>query len=908
MRRVWRPALALAVLTLLAFTVAIAQRPAPTSAAGWSVIVDDLDGGFSRHGASVLCAGAGSDAKNLGNGTPINWCWQNTGGYNGHYWYTWNALCCGADGNWGEWRPSLPDTRAYRVCAYIPDNHAYANTARYKIYHAGGMTQVNINQQPLVGWTADLGVYTFNGGTGGYVYLGDMTGQTGWTSQVGFDAVQWVADGGACGTGPGGPPPTATAIPSAPTPTPIPPPIPPRPLVVLVHGWDLQNNGDTCQLDALSQHLDDYFQIECFKYKTGNGVSAGALKLKEKIEQWKSERNVSKVDIVAHSMGGLVARFYIEWYSGARNVRSLTMLGTPNRGTPLATPPCNATSWRAFLRLGSVDQGACDMQPQNYSAAKGWTGGSWVLQRLNNPPRAHTGVQYRVITGYRGRPKGVLATPNDCMVEGYRANVGFPADPARWLAHMKQGVMPGCWGVGLAEDGGVQDRLRQILNGSNGISSAPAFTSDAATIGEEDPLPPPDAPADATLAVVADTIAQGETRTIATLLADGQQSVTFTFLVASDPAAVLAFDVLRPEGAVASTTDIDVVVETIDFGDASLFMLTVNNPPPGDWTGRITATALPAVPWPFEIRILTPSNIDLTAAAGAGDYASAGAPLPVSASLTDAGVGIAGAVVLATVEKPNGQILSLQLADNGGGSYSASLADTASCGVYRVGFVADGTLAGAPFERAALDNASIAVVGSILFDPCVGDTDGDGINDGDEVFGASPMMIDTDGDLISDGPIGTAGPPAVAPGPDNCPTTANGDQADSDSDLLGDACEISEYGTNPAAADTDGDGCVDGREARVASFAPNMGGDRDPLNPWDFYDVDSSRSVGLMDTLLILSHFGHASGTDAVDDLLDRDIPDPSKPWRSGESNNGVGLADALANLLSFGHSCSGPP
>jgi pimeloyl-ACP methyl ester carboxylesterase len=43
-----------------------------------------------------------------------------------------------------------------------------------------------------------------------------------------------------------------------------------------------------------------------------------------------------KLIIVAHSMGGLVSRFYIEQFSGNEVVKELIMLGTPNNGTPWA--------------------------------------------------------------------------------------------------------------------------------------------------------------------------------------------------------------------------------------------------------------------------------------------------------------------------------------------------------------------------------------------------------------------------------------------------------------------------------------------------------------------------------------------------------------------------------------------
>ncbi len=107
----------------------------------------------------------------------------------------------------------------------------------------------------------------------------------------------------------------------------------------------------------------------------------------------------------------------------------------------------------------------------------------------------------------------------------------------------------------------------------------------------------------------------------------------------------------------------------------------------------------------------------------------------------------------------------------------------------------------------------------------------------------------------------------------------------------------------PVLFDADGDGCTDVEETGMDHI---LGGQRSPTDPWDFYDVDGTRSVGLSDTLLILNHFGHAADGDALDNLLDRYIPNPAQGWRSAEANNGVGLVDALANLRSFGDSCTG--
>jgi triacylglycerol lipase len=62
------------------------------------------------------------------------------------------------------------------------------------------------------------------------------------------------------------------------------------------------------------------------------GVVERARQLKEQIEAWTDE----PVNIVAHSMGGLDARYLITHLGMADRVKSLTTVSTPHRGSPLA--------------------------------------------------------------------------------------------------------------------------------------------------------------------------------------------------------------------------------------------------------------------------------------------------------------------------------------------------------------------------------------------------------------------------------------------------------------------------------------------------------------------------------------------------------------------------------------------
>lgn len=76
-------------------------------------------------------------------------------------------------------------------------------------------------------------------------------------------------------------------------------------------------------------------------YKATNTVYQNAQELGKQIKFAREQNNAWHVDIVAHSMGGLISRQYINTfmdtvYDGKPAVSHLVMLGTPNMGSPCA--------------------------------------------------------------------------------------------------------------------------------------------------------------------------------------------------------------------------------------------------------------------------------------------------------------------------------------------------------------------------------------------------------------------------------------------------------------------------------------------------------------------------------------------------------------------------------------------
>lgn len=115
------------------------------------------------------------------------------------------------------------------------------------------------------------------------------------------------------------------------------------------------------------------------------------------------------------------------------------------------------------------------------------------------------------------------------------------------------------------------------------------------------------------------------------------------------------------------------------------------------------------------------------------------------------------------------------------------------------------------------------------------DTDGDGLNDYDEIYthGTDPLNPDTDEDGLTDSEeINEYGTDALNPDTDG-EGLSDGDEVnvyntdplnpDTDGDDLNDSEEVNDYGTDPLNPDTDGDGINDGEEVNEY--------DTDPLNP-----------------------------------------------------------------------------
>ncbi|GAC1336143.1 MAG: hypothetical protein NVSMB23_00170 [Myxococcales bacterium] len=98
--------------------------------------------------------------------------------------------------------------------------------------------------------------------------------------------------------------------------------------VVLVHGY-LGNRSALWPLAAYLR-LRGIRQILAYEYAGGAGIEQAALGLRAFL---RARVRGGRIDLVCHSLGGVVARVYLQELGGARRVDRCITLGTPHRGT-----------------------------------------------------------------------------------------------------------------------------------------------------------------------------------------------------------------------------------------------------------------------------------------------------------------------------------------------------------------------------------------------------------------------------------------------------------------------------------------------------------------------------------------------------------------------------------------------
>ncbi|HEX8520883.1 MAG TPA: alpha/beta fold hydrolase [Tepidisphaeraceae bacterium] len=170
-----------------------------------------------------------------------------------------------------------------------------------------------------------------------------------------------------------------------------------RRMVVLVHGLDCNKSNWWSMADLLGK---EGYQVAYFTYPSDGPIEESVNLLADEMRALRAKHPNVPLSMIAHSMGGLVARAYVEGERYVGNVNHLIMLGTPNQGSKWAayrvglemrehyelwkSEPKWRLSWMITDGLGEAGR---DLKPS-----------SKFLTELNYQPR-RAGVHYTIVAG-----------------------------------------------------------------------------------------------------------------------------------------------------------------------------------------------------------------------------------------------------------------------------------------------------------------------------------------------------------------------------------------------------------------------------------------------------------------------------------------------------------------------------
>ncbi len=435
--------------------------------------------------------------------------------------------------------------------------------------------------------------------------------------------------------------------------------------VVLVHGWQSSSSGAWKNDDlnfAAALENDGFCVYHELDLEPNNGdIAALSNQLQEKVNELVGQ-GYTGVDLVAHSMGGLVSRYYTNGDPG--KVRNIVMLGTPNHGTPLFTEArllCLIAS-----KLGPLAVKACLVGLELYKGEAGRQmeavdfllsyQESLFLRDLNRLGLIDD-IDYWTVAGtsgypllrqlLRGEDDGLVSVGSVCLGEGdtheeYRAHFQYPLNHSE--LHSNQDVL---------------ETVKSILNGTVSQFSVcdPLVDSVSRAVEQDPPL------ISQVLLEVSGELPPGEQRQHNIPLEAGISSVLFTSL-ASD--AGVEFSLQSLSGTIDSTSPF-----YSEDADGLLKLYELTDPEPGDWALVVSLPESAVEPALYQLVALIEAEVVLSIDMAANIFVP-GELVEITAHLQAAGQPISGAAASALITDPDGATSSVGLTDNGDGSYGLS--------------------------------------------------------------------------------------------------------------------------------------------------------------------------------------------------------------------------------------------
>lgn len=462
--------------------------------------------------------------------------------------------------------------------------------------------------------------------------------------------------------------------------------------VLLVHGyysspamWEpmiqfLENNG--------YEYEKNLFTVDLAPGPApANGdIRAYARRLSDEIAYVKSTTGATKVDLICHSMGGLVSRWYTT--HGYRNdVRKLIMIGTPNHGSELLH--LHYASWLLPLIFGiGVEVGigiAGDQMTPNSAFLNTLNYGAWY--RPSGTDLTNPAIHHEVIAGTDDWwfTNLILWGDNDRVVRVESARLdGVNLDKV-FYDHFDE--------CHVTE---VFDKVLTTLQDDPPESPQSPESMPA----QQDPPTVQQAP------MVSDRIYPGEQKLHGIPISATLEATFALVWDGSDLNLILT----TPSGTLIdpAVAEVDPNISYYHDDNTTIKGYTVQNPEPGIWQVNVAAVDVPDEGEDYTVMTFLNTTVILSLSLAKYQY-DPGEGIDISAELESGGIPISGASVLSEIQRPDESVESLILYDDGlhndneanDGIYANICTNTSESGTYDITVSATGAVDGEDFARQA---------------------------------------------------------------------------------------------------------------------------------------------------------------------------------------------------------------
>jgi pimeloyl-ACP methyl ester carboxylesterase len=468
----------------------------------------------------------------------------------------------------------------------------------------------------------------------------------------------------------------------------VPPPI------VFVHGWGGLPPWGSCEwpdpddyFQSVDDDLSDYYHVEYAELETSPCYTPPLVdnvpRLESTIADAKAATGQDKVILIAHSMGGLVSRAYMEGPDYEGDVEALFTFGSPHQGVPIDLLAFLANGVPLAEYCGLLQPAVCDFSVHGME-----------LFNRDHPNRA-ADVDYHVISGDApfsprtalAKVAYVLLDDGDDGAVQTASGIGLDGTLDRWTTDEVHGPGSGPRSY-FIRDGGQSTSytaclklvlIYGTLDACGEIGTLDSRAVAAPTVSQHTPF-------------AFGTLLSGETATRAVSLEGGPtlfasqwqtETVEFTLVEPSDQVIDPAYAASHPELVTYAA-------------DATSAVYEVLNADAGVWNMVLNAPSVPVDGSAYTIFAAVDSALRLTAGTDQAWY-QPGSTATITAALSDPA---ANAEITATVLYADGITQELVLSPQGAGQYEGTYIVHDAPGYAEARVAAAGTTAGGtPMER-----------------------------------------------------------------------------------------------------------------------------------------------------------------------------------------------------------------